>query len=259
MTPERNTRALGPRSVMASLLLRSDPPRMSGARLVQWCGLFGIAEGTARTALSRMVDRGELRADNGTYALAGRVGSRRPTQDFSIAPVLTDWSGSWRIGVVEHPARTAADRAALRDVMRRLRFGELREGSWARPDNLGAGAADPASWEVADAQCAWWNGRPDGAEDELVDRLFAPAEWSAVAHELGKDLAAATRALNGGEDTALAHAFVAGAAVVAHLRADPLLPRELCPRSWPGDRLRAAYAQYEAEFSAAVQAWFRAR
>jgi len=36
-------RPLSARSVIASLLLRTRPPRMSGARLVQWCGLFGVS------------------------------------------------------------------------------------------------------------------------------------------------------------------------------------------------------------------------
>ena len=40
---------------------------------MRWCGLFGVAEGTARVALSRMVDRGELRSGSGVYELAGRV------------------------------------------------------------------------------------------------------------------------------------------------------------------------------------------
>src|SRR5262249_53697775 len=94
---------LNARSLMLSLLLRS--PRMRGGRLVQWCGLFGIAEGTARVALSRMVERGELRSADGTYELAGRVRRRRSAQDWSIEPNLQRWSGEWRIAVVTSAAR----------------------------------------------------------------------------------------------------------------------------------------------------------
>src|SRR5436309_15989402 len=101
MTPVRNAtgpdRPLGARSLVASLLLRSEPPRMKGARLVQWCGLFGVSEGTARVALSRMVERGELRSADGTYELAGRVGGRRPAQDWSISPRPSAWDGDWRV------------------------------------------------------------------------------------------------------------------------------------------------------------------
>src|SRR5690242_13068454 len=65
-------RPLAPRSLIASLLLGMRPPRMPAGRLVEWCGLFGVAEGTARVALSRMLDRGELTATDGVYELAGR-------------------------------------------------------------------------------------------------------------------------------------------------------------------------------------------
>jgi phenylacetic acid degradation operon negative regulatory protein len=57
---------------------------MPGSRLVRWCGIFGIAEGTARVALSRMVERGELVADDGVYELAGRVRGRQPAQDWTV-------------------------------------------------------------------------------------------------------------------------------------------------------------------------------
>ena len=36
-------RPLSPRSVIASLLLGMHPPRLSSARLVQWCAVFGVS------------------------------------------------------------------------------------------------------------------------------------------------------------------------------------------------------------------------
>src|SRR3954454_18658294 len=103
MLPERNAsldRPLTPRSLIASLLLRSQPPRMRAARLVQWCGLFGVSEGTARVALSRMVERGELRATDGVYELVGRVRGRASAQDWSLDPKLQRWRGEWRTAYV---------------------------------------------------------------------------------------------------------------------------------------------------------------
>src|SRR6476646_8692421 len=117
-TPAREPRLERPlpaRSLIASLLLRSRPPRMRGARLVQWCGLFGIAEGTTRVALSRMVERGELRTRDGVYELAGRVQGRQRAQDWSLAPKLQPWRGEWRIAFVEPGPRESGERAALRD------------------------------------------------------------------------------------------------------------------------------------------------
>ena len=48
------------RSVIASTLLGTDPPVLSGRILVRAAALFGITEGAARVALSRMVAAGEL-------------------------------------------------------------------------------------------------------------------------------------------------------------------------------------------------------
>jgi phenylacetic acid degradation operon negative regulatory protein len=243
--------------VIASLLLRTAPPRMPGARLVQWCGLFGIPEGTARVALSRMVERGELTTSAGVYELAGRVRDRRPAQDFSLAPRLRAWRGEWRVAVVTGGARSADERTALRDAMRALRCAELRDGVWTRPDNLPRDASRPEAWDVSDRQCVWWRARPDDDAVELAATLFGLDAWSKGARTHAESLRVATTAVQRKGADALADAFVTGAAAVAHVRADPLLPTELCPRGWPGTRLRTSYRAYEQAFSAAVQRWFR--
>lgn len=250
-------RPLTARSVIASLLLGMRPPRLSGARLVQWCGLFGIAEGTARVALSRMVDRGEVRATDGVYELVGRVAARQPAQEWSLAPKLRRWSGDWQMAVVDGGARAASERARLREALPRLRFAETREGVWIRPANLPRASAPQALWEVADEQCRWWTARPDEEAQTLGDRLFRPRAWATRATELADKLAATTRDLDSGSSDALAGGFVVGAAALAHVRADPLLPEELCPRAWPGARLRDAYREYQQLFGAAVREWFR--
>jgi len=263
MTKSRNTplgqvalleRPLSARSLVASLLLGMRPPRLSGARLVRWCTLFGIAEGTARVALHRMVAAGELSAADGTYELAGRVRARQRPQDWSLTPRLAGWTGEWSLAVVAADARPAPERVALRDAMRRLRYAELREGVWTRPANLPRAAAPEESWAIAGAQCTWWSGRPADDDRELAQRLFAPTEWAQRAELLAARLRDETIAL--GPDR-LADAFVAGAATLAHVRADPLLPPELCGRGWPGPRLRRAYGDYQRSFAIAVRDWFR--
>jgi phenylacetic acid degradation operon negative regulatory protein len=251
MSATRNT--LSARSLIASLLLRSRPPRMRGSRLVQWCALFGVSEGTARVALSRMVERGELRSSDGVYELAGRVGARRPAQDWSIDPVLLEWHGDWHIAVVEDVARSAGDRTRLRDAMRRLRLAELRPGVWTRPANLPRASASPEAWEIADDQCRWWAAQPDDEPAQLAQALFDSRGWASRARSHAARLERATVDV----DDRLPAAFLAGTEAVAHLRADPLLPEQLGPSSEAGRRLRAAYHAYEAAFSNALQAWFR--
>jgi len=264
MTQERNAatielleRPLAPRSLVGSLLLGMRPPRMPASRLVEWCGLFGVAEGTARVALSRMVDRGELVARDGVYELAGHLRARQPAQEWSLAPRIERWKGEWLLGIVEPGARSAAERAALRDAARRLRMVELREAVWARPDNLPRAAAPAEAWAVADQQCRWWTARPDRDAVAAATAQFAPDAWADRARLLERRLRDATQAVDPSDGTAIADAFVVGAAALAHVRADPLLPAELCGRRWPGDALREGYRVYREAFGGAVRGWFR--
>jgi phenylacetic acid degradation operon negative regulatory protein len=250
-------RPLGARSVMASLLLGMDPPRIRGALLVRWCGLFDIAEGTSRVALSRMVANGELTPAAGVYELAGSLRSRRREQEWSLAPRLAEWRGGWRMAAVDPAARTATERQALRDAMRHLRCAEVREGMWARPDNLPTDASPADARAIADAQCAWWTARPDDDPVVLADRLFAPETWSTRAHELVDQLVEVTRRLGAGDVGLEADAFLVGAAALVHVRGDPLLPGALLSADWPGDSLRDAYARYRAAFGDATATWFR--
>lgn len=249
-------RPLSARSLIASLLLRTRPPRMRAARLVQWCGLFGVAEGTTRVALSRMVERGELRSRAGMYELAGRVQGRGRAQDWSLEPELERWSGAWRFAIVAPGPRDPAERTALRDEMRRLRYAPLREGVWTRPDNLPRASGPADSWKVVEAQCSWWSARPDVDPVALAAELFDGARFSARAEMLTHRLTAVTRALAAADEGSLADGFVAGAAALAHIRVDPLLPAELAAEAASGAGLRKAYATYEGAFSTALRAWF---
>ncbi len=73
---------------------------------------------------------------------------------------------------------------------------------------------------------------------------------------LGSRLESVTRALADSDDGALAEGFVVGAASLAHLRGDPLLPPELAADAAAGEALRHAYRSYEGAFSQALHAWF---
>jgi len=252
-------RPLAPRSLIASLLLGMRPPRMPAGRLVEWCGLFGVAEGTARVALSRMVDRGDLKTADGVYELAGRLQDRQFAQEWSLAPRPKAWNGDWLLGVVDAGARTAPERAALREAGRRLRMVELRDGVWCRPDNLPRAAAPADAWDVADAQCAWWVGRPTADALAGVTERFGVDEWAERARVLRDRLESSSAALDGAAGETIADAFTVGAAALAHVRADPFLPTELCGRNWPGRALRAAYGEYRTAFADAVRDWFRSR
>jgi phenylacetic acid degradation operon negative regulatory protein len=246
-------RPLSARSVMASLLLGRTRPAAPVGDLVRWAGLFGISEGTARVALHRMVTKDELDASDGVYRLAGRLARRQERQETSLAPDVRPWSGGWRMATVVAPRRTASTRAELRDAMRRLHFAEAREGVWLRPDNLTL--AVPA---VAARQCEWFAARPDDDPIALAVRLFRPERWATRARELDRHLAAMTARLGSDGHDVVADAFVAGAAALRHIGTDPLLPSELLPSDWPGDGLRARYAEYQRAFDEVARDWFHA-
>ena len=254
-------RPLTARSLIASLLLGMHPPRLSSARLVRWCGLFGVSEGTARVALSRMVERGELRADDGVYELAGAVRRRQEAQDWVLDPHPLAWDGAWHLAVVTAEERPAADRAAFRRAAALARLGEVREGLWARPANLPRAAAPAEAWAVVDRQCTWWTGASPGDGQALAERLFAPATWASWARMLAERLDAVTRALqttaDGEASEHLLLGFVVGAAALQQLRRDPLLPEGLLPDGWPAAALRACYRRYQAVYPHAAAAFLR--
>lgn len=254
-------RPLTARSVLASTLLGTDPPRLPVAFLVRTGALFGLSEGAVRTALSRMVAAGEVSAEgDGRYALDGELVSRQQRQLQSRSASTDEWSGRWRMAVVGPGSRNAADRAALREAMQRLRMAELREGVWLRPDNLDPDRL-PATSEVAAGQCRWFSVDPDVSldrpDEQLVAELWDVSGWSDRAVELRRRMHTLTTRLDEGSTDALAPGFVLSAAVLRHFGADPLLPRELLPRHWPGSALRVDYDRYDLAYRELLAEWAR--
>jgi phenylacetic acid degradation operon negative regulatory protein len=248
--------ALTARSVLASVLLGTEPPQLPIALLVRSAELFGIAEGTARTALSRMAAAGEVEGDGSHYRLVGRLAARQHRQTASRRADTRPWDGTWELATVDGDnRRSAADRSALREALRALRLAELREGVWGRPDNLDPGRSRDAA-AVAASWCHRWRGaRPAPAPD--VAGLWDLASWSERAAALRDDMAALQAPLDHGDRSALADGFVTSAAVLRHLQADPLLPARLLPSGWPGDALRHDYDRYDAAYRAVLFEWFR--
>ncbi|NUS09388.1 MAG: PaaX domain-containing protein, C- domain protein [Nonomuraea sp.] len=227
---ERNA-TLSARSAVLSVLLGSHPPRLPARHLVRVGALFGIAEGTVRVALSRMVAAGDLTQLGGRYTLSERLVERQARQDESRDPHTRPWDGSWEVAVVTAERRAPADRAAFRHTMAALRLAELREGTWMRPANL------VRAWpETVSAQCTLIDGRP---REDPTPLLWDLDGWAAEARRL-------ERALDRADG--LAEGFLVSAAVLRHLLADPLLPDELLPSGWPGAELRARYDDFDRRY-----------
>lgn len=243
------------RSVIASTLLGMQPPRLSTRMLVRSGELFGIAEGTTRVAISRMVVAGELTPDGDGHRLAGPLLVRQARQGLSRSGRTQRWRGTWRTAIVTADSRSLAERTGLRAAMGQLRLAELREGVWMRPDNLPAGVL-PDAEAVVDAQCRWLASRADGP-GQLGAQLWDLSAWSEDASTLRKELGRLVDALESGDLDALAPAFVLSAAVLRHFQSDPLLPTDLLPADWPGPALRSDYDRYDTAFKTLWRTWYR--
>lgn len=229
------------RSVLLSVLLGSHPPQMPVRTLVRTAGLFGISEGTARVALSRLTADGEVVAEGGTYVLSARHLVRQRQQDAALRPATRPWRGGWDLLLVlgDVAGRPAPVTPEMRRLLERRRLAELRPGVWARPDNLVP--TDPFDSPPGGPAVVRWTGHPapDGlAAGELAGRLWDLDGWAGRAEELMGLLRSA------GEP---ARRLAVAAAVVRHIRTDPVLPARLLPARWPGARLRRAYDGYRVE------------
>jgi phenylacetic acid degradation operon negative regulatory protein len=233
---------------MASALLGTEPAELPVAQLVRLTGLFGISENRARVALSRMVSAGEATTDGaGRYRLAGHLVGRQMRQSRSRSGLTDPYDGNWVVVVVTTSGSAAEVRGARRRTLSYARLAELREGVWMRPANVevvlpGALDDDVERMEARPAD-------PAG----LVERLWDVHAWSAEAEAL---LAALDALAPEGPD-ALAPGFELSAAVLRHLQADPLLPAELLPEGWPGDRLRTTYDGWDSQYRATLSVWSR--
>ncbi|GAA2406134.1 PaaX domain-containing protein, C- domain protein [Mycolicibacterium llatzerense] len=222
------------RSVVLSVLLGAHPAWASAAELVRLTSDFDIKEQTLRVALTRMVSAGDLVRSADGYRLADRLLARQRRQDAAIDPKTRPWHGDWVTVVITTVGADARTRADLRNDLLQNRFAELREGVWLRPANL---AGDLPEEVTANARV-------------LTSRDDDPAGLAAVLWDLPAWITTARQLLDEiGSAPDVPGRFVAAAAIVRHLLADPVLPAELLPDDWPGTQLRQAYSDFAAELT----------
>lgn len=220
------------RSALLTLMLAAEVPSLSTRELIAAAAVVGFAEPAVRVTLSRMVAGGDVtRDEEGGYRLSERLRERQRRQEQAAHPRRRDWDGGWELVVVTAAGRGAAERSALRAELTELRLAELREGVWTRPANL------EISWPAGLGEVGErFTGAPVAEARALAHRLWDVAAWAATA----RDLLAATAT----DDPVLR--FTACATSGRHLLADPVLPAELLPADWPGERLRAEHVAYKA-------------
>ena len=237
--PDLGIEPLTARSLALSALLGTHPPRLPVRALVALGALFGISEGTMRTALSRMVGSGELESDDGRYSLGSRMRRRQAVQDAGRRPVADDWDGSWWLVLVDAARRTMGERRSFRTRMRDSRMGELHPGLWLRPANI-EGPAPEAGALVVHGTIG------DRDPVELAGQLWDLPALADTGRRLTSLVEEAISWLAPGDPAALVDTFLVSVAAVRFLLAEPRLPATLVGPDWPPDALRAAYDRLEA-------------
>ncbi|WP_328369460.1 PaaX domain-containing protein, C- domain protein [Streptomyces sp. NBC_00445] len=236
---ELHLRPLSARSVVLSLLLGIHPPELPVKDLARVVEPFGVGGSTLRAALSRMTAAGDLRRTDAGYRIGERLLERQRRQDDAVEPSTRAWEGDWEMAVITATGRGPAERAELRTRLTTLRLAELREGVWLRPANLRRSL--PRELETV---LRPFTARPEQPARDLASTLWPLDIWARTAHALLGHIARVERP---------ADRLTAFAAVVRHLLLDPVLPAELLPADWPGPALRAAYADYQREFTQVVR------
>lgn len=222
------------RSVVLSVLLGAHPAWANAGELIRLTADFGIKETALRVALTRMVGAGDLIRSADGYRLSDRLLARQARQDEAMRPLTRAWQGDWHLVVVTSVGTDPRTRAALRNTMRDKRFGELREGVWMRPDNLGLELEPQVAARVRILRAR------DDAPVELAGQLWDLTDWAAVGRRLLDEMSDAPD---------MPGRFVVAAAMVRHVLADPMLPDELLPADWPGAPLRAAFHDFATELA----------
>jgi phenylacetic acid degradation operon negative regulatory protein len=242
---------LNPRSLVLSVLLGSHPPQMPVGRILEFTSLFDLADGTVRTALSRMVAAGDLVNDEGIYRLADRLVERQAQQDTGRQVPPTDWDGTWWTVAVLSERRTMAERREFRARAIGARLGELRPDLWLRPANIAIPTDLPETLVTRGPMIT-------GDERRLVEQLWDLDGLRDRADAHDRALEDAAVRLEASDDLPLADAFVTLAAAQQFLRVEPQLPAELVPDD-TGTALRSRYADVVSVFQARLSEFFGRR
>jgi len=231
------SRSPSAKSFVLDLLSTLRRGAMPVRALVESAALFGIAEGSVRVALSRLLGAGLVERDErGLYRLGSAAApvSRRVATWRDLDARLRPWSGGW-IGVFDARTATTTSRALQRRSERALRlsgFRSLTRGLSVRPDNLAGGVArlreELAALGLAPGAVVCEMRELDPVSDARARKLWDAEELLAVYRRHRQQLDVSTRRLRGREaEVAMVESFRVGGAVLRLLAHDPLLPEPI--------------------------------
>src|SRR5262245_4653196 len=247
--PDRTPSA---RSFVLDLLSTLRRGSMPVRALVEAAALFGIAGGSVRVALTRLLAEGLVERDErGEYRLGAGAepGRRRVAGWRDLAAQLRPWSGAW-VAVLDARAPERLAQRRSRHALELLGFRALRRGLSLRPDNL-AGGLPRLREQLAELGLA---PGPLGRELRDLDALSearALSLWDAEALVASyrrhcREIEASTRRLRArGAEQAMVESFRVGGAALRALAKDPLLPEPIVPAR-ERELLVAAMRDYDA-------------
>ncbi|MEB2344024.1 MAG: PaaX family transcriptional regulator [Deltaproteobacteria bacterium] len=231
--------AVSARSLILDLLSTLRRGSMPVRALVEAGALFGLAEGSVRVALTRLLAEGLVERDErGSYRLGAgaRAVSERVTGWRRLDERLRVWNGSWLVVLAAKAARPAGRRAraAHERALRLLGFRELAPGTALRPDNL-AGGIDAARAELVRLGLAAGSLSAELRALDPVTDARARGLWDGAALVAGyrrgvRELDRSRRRLaQRSESAAMVESFRLGGAMLRRLALDPLLPEPIVP------------------------------
>jgi phenylacetic acid degradation operon negative regulatory protein len=240
------------RSFVLDLLSTLRRGSMPVRALVEAAALFGIAGGSVRVALTRLLADGLVERDErGAYRLgAGAEPVRRRAAAWrDLASQLRAWSGAW-VAVLDAPAPGRLAQRRSERALELLGFRALRRGLCLRPENL-AGGLPRVREQLAELGLA-----PGALVCELrgldaVSEARARSLWDADALVAGyrrhcREIQASARRLRArSAEQAMVESFRVGGAALRALAKDPLLPEPIVPAR-ERERLVAAMRDYDA-------------
>jgi phenylacetic acid degradation operon negative regulatory protein len=228
-----------PRSLILDLLTTLRRGSMPVGALVEAGALFGLAGGTLRVALARLVAAGQVERDaRGRYRMGERAAPiQRAIEGWRSESRTRPWDGSWwAVHSAPAPARAARSRHAR--ALRLLGFRELSPGLDVRPANL-AGDCAAAREQLTALGLAHGSLVFTLSDLDPVTDTRARALWDAAGLRAGyrrslDALAASEARLDAlSERDAMCESFLVGGRMIQQLVLDPLLPEAILD---PADR-----------------------
>jgi phenylacetic acid degradation operon negative regulatory protein len=228
------------------------------AALVELLGEFDISAQAARAALSRVQRAGYLEGSRDgrttAYRLTAEVaerGTRTSDRLMRFSAETTagapPWDGTWTIVTYTLQADQAEERRRIRRALRLLGFGPLQDAVWISPRRLAHRVLEAVGDEPALSLGVFEGAHSVEGVQLQVDRIWELDRLSDRYSEVTELLDEIARTTSTRRAIDPSQALTLRTEAMDRWRtlvpADPRLPPDLLPRSWPGWTARRRFAE----------------